>query len=153
MAAVTICSDFGPQENSLSLFPLFPHLFAMKWWDQTPWYSFVQCWVLSQFFQSLLSTASRGSLVLHFLHKGDVCHLHIWGYWYFSHQSRFQLAFHPAWHFSWCTLHWAFLVAQLVKNPPAVRETWVQSLGRQDALEKGKTTQSSTGAWRITWTI
>ena len=34
MASVTICSDFGVQENkSLSLFPLFPHLFAMKWWD------------------------------------------------------------------------------------------------------------------------
>ena len=32
MAAVTICSDFGAQKNSLSLFPLFPHLFAMKWW-------------------------------------------------------------------------------------------------------------------------
>ena len=31
MAAVTICSDFGGQKNSLSLFPLFPHLFAMKW--------------------------------------------------------------------------------------------------------------------------
>ena len=30
MAAVTICSDFGAQENSLALFPLFPHLFAMK---------------------------------------------------------------------------------------------------------------------------
>ena len=38
MAAVTICSDFGAQENeSLSQFPLFPHLFAMKWWDQMPW--------------------------------------------------------------------------------------------------------------------
>ena len=34
MASVTICSDFGAQENSLSLFLLFPHLFAMKWWDQ-----------------------------------------------------------------------------------------------------------------------
>ena len=31
MASVTICSDFGAQENSLSLFPLFPHLLAMKW--------------------------------------------------------------------------------------------------------------------------
>ena len=31
--AVTICSDFGAPQNSLSLFPLFPHLFAMKWWD------------------------------------------------------------------------------------------------------------------------
>ena len=33
MAAVTLCSDFQAQENSLSLFPLFPHLFAMKWWE------------------------------------------------------------------------------------------------------------------------
>ena len=37
MAAVTICSGLGAQENSLSLFPLFPHLSAMKWWDQMPW--------------------------------------------------------------------------------------------------------------------
>ena len=34
MAAVTICRDFGAQENSLLLFPLFPHLFAMKWWKR-----------------------------------------------------------------------------------------------------------------------
>ena len=33
------------------------------------------------------------------------CHLHIWGYWYFSLHSRFQLVLHPAQHFSWCTLH------------------------------------------------
>ena len=36
-ATVTICSDFGAQENSHPLFPLFPHLFAMKWWNQMPW--------------------------------------------------------------------------------------------------------------------
>ena len=35
---------------------------------------------------------------------------------------------------------WASLVAQLVKNPPAMRETWVQSLGWEDPLEKGKVT-------------
>ena len=40
MAAVTICSDFGPPKSSQLLFPLFPHLFAMKWWDQMPWSSF-----------------------------------------------------------------------------------------------------------------
>ena len=34
MAAATICSDFGVSKNSLSLFPLFPHLFAMKWWNR-----------------------------------------------------------------------------------------------------------------------
>ena len=37
LVAVNICSDFGPQENKVSLFPLFPHLFTMKWWDQMPW--------------------------------------------------------------------------------------------------------------------
>ena len=46
-----------------------------------------------------------------------------------------------------------FLVAQLVKNPPAMWETWVRSLGWEDPLEKGKATQSSTLAWRIPWTI
>ena len=44
MAAVTICNDLAPPQNSLSLFPLFPHLFAMKWWDQMPWSSFSECW-------------------------------------------------------------------------------------------------------------
>ena len=36
---------------------------------------------------------------------------------------------------------WASLVAQLIRNPPAVRETWVRSLGWEDPLEKGKDTQ------------
>ena len=47
---------------------------------------------------------------------------------------------------------WAPLVAQLVKNPPAIRETWVQSLGWEDPLEKGAATHSSILAWRIPWT-
>ena len=38
---------------------------------------------------------------------------------------------------------WAFLVAQLVKNPPAMQETWVWSLGWEDPVEKGKATHSS----------
>ena len=38
---------------------------------------------------------------------------------------------------------WASLVAQLVKNPPAMQETWVRSLGWEDPLEKGKATHSS----------
>ena len=45
-----------------------------------------------------------------------------------------------------------FLVAQMVKNLPAVQETWVQSLGRKDPLEKGMATHSSILAWRIPWT-
>ena len=44
---------------------------------------------------------------------------------------------------------WASLVAQLVKNPPAMRETWVQSLDWENPLEKGKATHSSILAWRI----
>ena len=47
---------------------------------------------------------------------------------------------------------WVSLVAQLVKNPPAMRETWVPSLGWEDPLEKGKATHSSVLAWRIPWT-
>ena len=47
----------------------------------------------------------------------------------------------------------ASLVAQLVKNLPATQETWVQSLGWEDPLEKGMATDSSILAWRIPWTI
>ena len=46
----------------------------------------------------------------------------------------------------------ASLVAQLVKNLPAMWETWVRSLGWEDPLEKGKATYSSILAWRISWT-
>ena len=51
------------------------------------------------------------------------------------------------------TFIWSSLVAQLIKNLPAVRETWAQSLGWEDALEKGKATHSSILAWRISWAV
>ena len=47
---------------------------------------------------------------------------------------------------------WASLVAQLVKNPPAMLETWVRSLGWGDPLKKGKATHSSILSQRIPWT-
>ena len=47
----------------------------------------------------------------------------------------------------------ASLVAQLVKNPPAVQETWVRSLGWEDPLKKEMATHSSILAWRIPWTV
>ena len=47
----------------------------------------------------------------------------------------------------------ALLVAQLMKNLPAVQETRVRSLGLEDPLEKGKATHSSIVAWRILWTV
>ena len=43
-------------------------------------------------------------------------------------------------------------MAQIVKNPPAMWETWVQSLGCEDPLEEGMATHSSILAWRIPWT-
>ena len=48
---------------------------------------------------------------------------------------------------------WASLVVQLVKNLPAMRETWVRSLGWEDPLEKGKATHSSVLARRIPGTV
>ena len=48
---------------------------------------------------------------------------------------------------------WASLVAQLVKNLPAMQETWIRSLGLEDALEKGNATLSSVLAWRDPWTV
>ena len=44
---------------------------------------------------------------------------------------------------------WASLVAQVVKNPPAMQEAWVQSLGWEDPLEEGMAAYSSILAWRI----
>ena len=48
---------------------------------------------------------------------------------------------------------WASLVAQLVKNPPAIQETWVRFPGWEDPLEKGMDTRSSILAWRTPWTV
>ena len=74
------------------------HTLAIKWWDLLPWSSFFECWVLGQLFHSPLSLSSRGSLVpFHFLSL-EWYHLHIWGCWYFSWQSWFQLVIHLAQH-------------------------------------------------------
>ena len=50
------------------------------------------------------------------------------------------------------TYTWASPVAQTVKNLPAIQETWVQSLGWENLLEKGLATHSSILAWTIPWT-
>ena len=57
-----------------------------------------------------------------------------------SHENKYKLI-------------WASLLAQLVKNLPAMRETWVRSLGWEDPLEKGKATYSSIPPWRIPCTV
>ena len=48
---------------------------------------------------------------------------------------------------------WASLMAQTVKNPRALQDMWVQSLGREDPLEEGMETHSSILAWRIPWIL
>ena len=52
-----------------------------------------------------------------------------------------------------CIEIWASLIAQSVKNLPVMQETWVQSLGQEDPMEKAKATHSSILAWRIPWTV
>ena len=47
---------------------------------------------------------------------------------------------------------YASLITQMVKNPPAIQETWIQSLGQKDPLEKERATHASIFAWRILWT-
>jgi len=52
----------------------------------------------------------------------------------------------------WFSVVRTSLVAQLVKNPPAMQGTWIRSLGWEDPPEKGKATHASILAWRIPWT-
>ena len=61
--------------------------------------------------------------------------------------GNFLLNVNALWHIR------ASLVAQLVKNPPAMRETWVRSLGWEDPLQKATATHSSLLAQRIPWTV
>ena len=81
----TICSEvIGPDAMILVIWMLsFKPTFSLS--------SFT-------FIKRLFSSSSLSAVTL-------VCHLHIWGSWYFSQQSWFQLVLHPAQHFSWCTLH------------------------------------------------
>ena len=53
--------------------------------------------------------------------------------------------------FYFLNLIWASLLAQLVKNLPAMQETWIRSLGWEDPLEKEMATHSSILAWKISW--
>ena len=64
MAAITIYSDFGAQENKVRHCFQFPHLFPMKWWDQRPWSSFSECWVFTLLFH-LHQEASAPSHLLY----------------------------------------------------------------------------------------
>ena len=81
--------------------------------------------------------ARPGPLAAHFLCPRDQ---------FFTHLSVYEIALG-------LSRSWASPVAKLVKHSPAMRETWVQSLGCEDPLEKGTATHSSILAWRIPWTV
>ena len=102
MATVTVCSDFGAQENKVChcfhFFPIYPHEVM------GPDAMIFIFWMLSfkPDFHSPLS--SSGSLVPFCFLPLKWYYLYIWGYWYFSWQSWFQLMSHLVQHFPWCTL-------------------------------------------------
>ena len=77
---------------------------------------------------------SRFSLVIYFIHNSVYMSIPV---------SQFILPSSPP---------WTSLVAQTVKYSPAMQETWVQSLGREDLLEKEMATHSSILAWKMPWT-
>ena len=63
-----------------------------------------------------------------------------------------KIVIQSKWVCKWCNKEVTSLVAQIVKNLAAMRETWVQSLDLEDPLKKGIATHSSILAWRIPWT-
>ena len=97
MTAIAICSDFGAQKNKVShCFHCFPICHEVMGPDAMV--IVVGMLNFMPAFHSPFSLSSKGSLVLlQFLLYGW-CHWHIWGYWYFSWQSWFQLVLHPALH-------------------------------------------------------
>ena len=124
MVVFTVCSDFRAQEEKTCHYFHLSVYHAVMGPDAMILVLFNYL-VLCQLFHSPPSPSSRDSLVpLHLLPLE----------WYHSHI-------------------WASLVAQLVKNPPAIKGTWVRSLGWKDPLEKGEATHSNILAWRIPWTI
>ena len=115
MAADNICGDFGAPKYKVSrCFHCFP--IYLPWSDGTrshdlcflnvefkPAFSLSTFTFIKRLFSSSLLSAIRW------------CHLHMWGYWYSSLRSWFQLVLYPAWHFAWCSLH---ISCTTMKNSP-----------------------------------
>ena len=104
MATVTICSGLGAQEIKVChCFHISPSICHKV---MGPDAMILVFWMSSfnQLFHPPLPPSSRGSLVpFHFLPL-EWYHLPIWGCWYFSLQSWFQLVIHPSWYLTWCDL-------------------------------------------------
>ena len=110
--------------------------------------SLVKCLHISHFYELFISFYLSICLLFIFLIKVfyQVYDLLIFPFslWLVMSAMYFEEQF-PFWR--------ASLVGQLVKNPPAMRETWVWSLGWEDPLEKGKATYSRILTWRVLWTV
>ena len=101
MAAVTVCSNFGAQENKICHCFYFFHLYlSCSYETRCHNLKFFDYWLLNQVYHSPLLPSSRGSLVPFCFLTLEWYHLHIWGCWYFSQQSWFQLVIHPDWNFA-----------------------------------------------------
>ena len=144
MASITFCSDFGAQENKIChCFHFLP--IYLLWSGGTGCHDCLFFfWMLS--FKpafSRLSPSSRSSLVpLHILPL-EWRHLHIWGCWYFSQKSWFQLGIHPARHFTWCTLHhwlngheFEQTLGDNEGKPGVLQFMWSQRVGHNLATEQ-----------------
>ena len=125
--------------------------------------------ILLEKFSEAFSTFPKGTIII-ILHKSPSWVDLSW-WWVFSVQEEIMRA-HLCWALSCRTLptgpwthgrpahyfetkfglDWASLMAQMVKNLPAMQETWVWTLGWEDSLEKGMATHTSILAWRIPWT-
>ena len=106
MAAATVHMDFGAQENKIChCFYFFP--FYLPWSDGTRCHDlrFLNVEFQGNVFTLLFHTHQKAlSVPVHFLPL-EWYLLRIWGFWYFSQQSWFQLVIHPAQHFTCCTQH------------------------------------------------
>ena len=129
------------------------HVLLVHYWEgqailELDFFSFKkECWV-SQDLRVLRALSSLGSRKTQWKRVTWVCHIEITairkscGVWIIRLHERSEI-WAPPWR------QGASLVAQLVKNSPAMRETWVRYLDREDPLGKGKATHSSVLARRI----
>ena len=98
---------WSPRRGNQTVLLPFPLLFPCSYegrYHVLSFFFFFGCLVLSHLFHASSPSSRGSSVLLHFL-PVEWCYLHIWGCWYFSHLSWFQLVTHPAWHFSWCAQH------------------------------------------------
>ena len=161
MSAITLHSDFGAQENKVChCFHFFPQLFTIKWWDQMPWSYFFNVEFQASFFNLPCPPLCNPCVIwgkFSFTYK-DNCKIFMWTdilkpdcplVFYNLVRNILHLWYHPR---PCPALPLPIPGAQVVKNLPAMQETRLRSLGREDPLEEEMATHCSILAWKIPWT-